>query len=431
MAAFALGLVAVFAAGCAGDCGVQLAGGSIVNNKTGPTGYRRIAIKDYVDKMKAGWLGQMAGVGWGAPTEFRCQGRIMPAEDMPAWRPETVNQFNQDDLYVEMTFLRTLEQYGIDCSIRQAGIDFANSGYELWHANKAGRDNLRKGIAPPDSGHPLLNEHADDIDYQIEADYSGLIAPGLPNVVIQLGEKFGRLMNYGDGLYGGQFVGGMYAEAFFEKDMEKIIAAGLGCIPEDSQYAQVIRDTLKWHRQNPGDWQKTWRLINEKYHLNPAYRRFSCSRGGDLKFNIDAKLNGAYIVMGLLYGKGDPQRTITIAARCGQDSDCNPSSAAGVLFTTLGFSSVPDEFTSALDRSGKFSHTPYDFVSLVGVCEKLTRQVVEHSGGWVGKDPSGEEVLVIPVQSPQPGRLQQCWSPAPVANSRFTEAELAQIRRPE
>ena len=38
----------------------------------------------------------------------------------------------------------------------------------------------------------------------------------MPNVAIELGEKFGRLMNYGDGLYGGQFIGGMYAAAFFE-----------------------------------------------------------------------------------------------------------------------------------------------------------------------------------------------------------------------
>ena len=91
-----------------------------------------------------------------------------------------INQFNQDDIYVEMTFLRTLEEHGLGASTRQAGIDFANSRYPLWHANKAGRDLLRKGIAPPDSGHPRSKHHADDIDYQIEADFSGLIAPGLP-----------------------------------------------------------------------------------------------------------------------------------------------------------------------------------------------------------------------------------------------------------
>jgi hypothetical protein len=149
--------------------------------------------KDYVDKMKAGWIGQMAGVGWGGPTEFRWRGEIIPPDGMPKWKPTMINQFEQDDIYVEMTFLQSLERYGLDVSIRQAGIDFANSGYDLWHANRYGRKNLRNGIAPPDSGHPQFNKHADDIDYQIEADYAGLISPGMPNMAIELGNKFGRL----------------------------------------------------------------------------------------------------------------------------------------------------------------------------------------------------------------------------------------------
>jgi len=407
----AVSLALVFAAGCQGAA----------------PQFRRIAVKDYVDKMKAGWVGQMAGVGWGGPTEFHYKGVIMPDEKMPQWRPETVNQFRQDDIYVEMTFLRTLEQYGFDCSIRQAGIDFANSGYPLWHANRNGRDNLRKGIAPPDSGHPKFNKHADDIDYQIEADYSGLIAPGLANIVIELGEKFGRLMNYGDGIYGGQFVGAMYAEAFFEDDIEKIVRAGLKTIPKDSQYAECIRDVLAWYRQNPNDWEKTWQLINEKYHLNPDYRRFSCS-GPKGEFNIDAKINGAYIVMGLLYGNRDPDKTIIISTRCGQDSDCNPSNSGGVLFTTLGFSKLPDRFTSALDPEGKFSHTPYNFPTLIKVCEKLVRQAVKRAGGRIEKNSDGEEVFVIPVQKPRPTTLEQCWEPGPIANSKFTEKEMAKIK---
>src|SRR5512141_1673144 len=127
---------------------------------------RRLPVKEYRDKMKAGWLGQMAGVAWGAPTEFKWRGQIIPADKTPKWVPDPINgSCQQDDLYVDMTFLRTLELHGLDVSIRQAGIDFANSGYGLWHANKAGRDALRQGIAPPDSGHPQFNKHADDIDY--------------------------------------------------------------------------------------------------------------------------------------------------------------------------------------------------------------------------------------------------------------------------
>ncbi|HON69417.1 MAG TPA: hypothetical protein PLS23_23290, partial [Phycisphaerae bacterium] len=93
--------------------------------------YRRLPVSEYRDKMKAGWLGQMAGVAWGAPTEFKWKGAIIPADKVPAWQPEMINDsFWQDDLYVDMTFLRTLEVYGLGVSIRQAGIDFANSGYQ-------------------------------------------------------------------------------------------------------------------------------------------------------------------------------------------------------------------------------------------------------------------------------------------------------------
>ena len=33
--------------------------------------YRKISVEEYRDKMQGGWIGQIAGVCWGAPTEFR------------------------------------------------------------------------------------------------------------------------------------------------------------------------------------------------------------------------------------------------------------------------------------------------------------------------------------------------------------------------
>ncbi|MBN1893192.1 ADP-ribosylglycohydrolase family protein [bacterium] len=395
---------------------------------------RTISLEEFTDRMKAGWIGQMAGVGWGAPTEFRAQNRMLSKEEVPFWDTAMINQFNQDDIYVEMTFLRSLEKFGPDVSIRQAGIDFANSGYQLWHANKAGRDNLRSGIAPPWSGHPKYNSHADDIDYQIEADFAGLISPGMPQEVIRLGETFGRLMNYGDGLYGGLFVGGMYAEAFFEKDIEKIIQAGLDCIPPESQYAECIRDVTRWFRENPDNWQSTWERINEKYQNNPAYRRFSCEGATD--FNIDAKINGAYIVMGLLYGKEDPDSTIVISMRCGQDSDCNPSSAAGILFTALGLSGLPSRFTEALDTNTRFSFTEYNFPDLVSVCGLLARDAVVRLGGTVEKDPGGGEIFRIPARKPEKPALETCWDPGVYPDDEnYSEEEMNLIvirsRKPE
>ncbi len=382
---------------------------------------RRLSVQEFRDRMKGGWIGQIAGVSWGAPTEFRWRDQIIPEDKMPHWKPSMINDaFGQDDLYVEMTFLRSLEQYGIDVPIRQAGIDFANSRYPLWCANNAGRTALRKGIAPPDSGHPQFNKCPNDIDYQIEADYSGLIAPGLPQAAIDLGEKFGRLMNYGDGMYAGQFIGALYAEAFFESDPVKLAEAALKAIPAESQYAEMVRDMVAWFKADPTDWQKTWQLCQKKYRENPEYQK--ASNGG-----IDCKINGAYVLMGLLFGKRDLDQTILISCRSGMDSDCNPSSSAGVLFTTIGFSKLPGRFNTGLDEAREFSHTAYNFPRLLDVCEKLARQFVVRYGGRIEKGSDGEELFVIPHRDPKPSKLELSWAPGPIANSRFTPEDMAQI----
>ncbi|MBR0226562.1 MAG: ADP-ribosylglycohydrolase family protein [Thermoguttaceae bacterium] len=399
----------------------------VVDGKT----YRKLSVEEYRDKMKGGWIGQIAGVCWGAPTEFRYCGRIIPEAEMPKWTPDMINNaFGQDDLYVEMTFLRSMEEHGLDVSIRQAGIDFANSEYPLWHANVHGRKNLRCGIAPPNSSRPEFSHCADDIDYQIESDFSGLISPGLPNNAVRMGEKFGRLMNYGDGMYAGQFVGALYAEAFFETDVYKIIDAALKAIPAESGYAEMARDVLRWKKEFPDDWEACWNKINEKYQLNPEYRKWSCS-GPSSDFNIDVKINGAYILVGLLYGDGDLDKTIVLATRCGQDSDCNPSSAGGVLFTTLGFKALPERFSKELDETRVFSHTAYNFPALLDVCEKLAIQAVEREGGFV-KEEDGERFFYIPRTEVVPSALTSCANPTDQpdesATGRFSEEELKQLR---
>jgi hypothetical protein len=392
--------------------------------------YRKISIEEYISKAKAGWIGQMAGVGWGAPTEFKWKGEIIPEDDMPEWTPGMINQFNQDDIFVEMTFLRSLEKYGFDLDIRDAGIDFANSRYWTAHANYRGRDNLRGGIAPPWSGHPKYNEHADDIDYQIEADYAGLISPGMPAMAVGLGNIFGRLMNYGDGLYGGNFVAGMYAEAFFEDDVEKIILAGLKCIPEGSQYHQAITDVISQYHKHPGDWVKTWEFINQKYHLNPEYRKFSCG-SGQPEFNIDAKINGTYIAMGMLYGKRDMDKTIIISTRCGQDSDCNPSNAAGIIATSMGYENLPQKYTDSLKYDIKFLSTNYNFRELINVSEKLARQAVKRMGGKIEQGSDGKEYFFIPVIEPDPGEPIQSWdSASAIEDVYFTDKEVSRISYP-
>ncbi|MGN0832618.1 MAG: ADP-ribosylglycohydrolase family protein [Kiritimatiellia bacterium] len=392
---------------------------------------RRLSLEDYRDHMKGAWIGQMVGVAWGAPTEFRWNDKMIPADKVPAWTSDLPLRmaYGNDDLYVEMTFLKTLEDHGLDVDIRQAGIDFANSEYQLWCANLTGRTNLRKGIAPPDCSHPKFSRNANDIDYQIESDYAGIIAPGCPQEVVRLGGVFGRLMNFGDGVWAGQFVGALYAEAFFTSDVNRLLDAGLAAIPPESDYARMVRSVRAWHRENPADWTACWEKIRAAYSKR-FNRELRDSNGG-----IDVRLNGAAIVLGMLYGAGEPERAMELSMRCGWDSDCNPSSVGGILMCARGAKALPEKYTEKLDLRRKFSYTAYDLTTLYAVCEKLARQVVVRQGGRIETAADGAEWFVIPRQQVVPDPFVPSWAPGAIAASTFTAKEMAKqkfaIRTPD
>jgi hypothetical protein len=51
-------------------------------------------------------------------------------------------------------------------------------------------------------------------------------------------------------------------------------------------------------------------------------------------------------------------------------------------------------------------------------------------GGRIEKDAQGDEVFVIPIREPVPSKFEDLRNPGPIANSRFTDAEVAQITAP-
>jgi len=146
------------------------------------------------------------------------------------------------------------------------------------------------------------------------------------------------------------------------------------------------------HNQYPTDWHAAWNELEAKWgsvHI--------CEAGAT--FNIDAKLNGAYIVMGLLYGESDPLKTMEIATRCGQDSDCNPSNAMAVLGVIKGLSGLPMEYREAVQAIGDslFINTNYSFNKAVDQTLKYAKDLTIQNGGTVT-----DKELKIKVQKPQP-----------------------------
>ena len=358
-----------------------------------------IPLAELRDRIAGGWAGQMIGVSYGAPTEFRSNGKILPAEKVPAWRPERVdNSLDQDDLYVDMTFAKVLDDKGLNATTEDFGRMFRDAKYRLWHANLAARRALKRGVPATLSGTPKYNAHANDIDFQIESDFIGLMAPGLYSAAADIAWRAGRVMNYGDGIYGGIFVSCMYSAAFVESDPHKVVAAGLACLPAQSPYAKTVADLIAWHNQDPTDWEHAWQQLEDKWD-----RRDPCPEGALKPFNIDAKLNGAYIALGLLFGDADMTKTLDISTRSGQDSDCNPSSAAGILGVLLGYEKIPEFWKGGIpaiaDR--KFNYTDFTYKSIVESTYKRAIALAQAHGGRLQGDK-----LVLALQQPAPAKLE-------------------------
>jgi hypothetical protein len=363
-----------------------------------------ITKEQLMDKIKGGWAGQTIGCTYGGPTEFRYS-TFMNRNIPIIWPDHRIEWYYDhapglyDDIYMDLTFVDVFEKEGLDAPIESFAKAFSTAAYPLWHANQAARYNIQQGIMPPESGFWKNNPHSDDIDFQIEADYAGLMAPGMPNAAVHFSDEIGHMMNYGDGWYGGVYVAAMYALAFVSNDIDYVVTEALKTIPEQSKYYKCMADVIRWHKQYPNDWEITWALVEREWGFD-----IGCSEGVYGTTNIDAVINSAYILMGLLYGEGDFYKTIDVSTRCGKDSDCNPASAGGILGVMLGYSGIPEYWKKNLyeveDRN--FAYTDISLNKVYQMSFNQALKVIERYDGKVGEDD-----VTIRLQTPETVRLEE------------------------
>jgi len=360
----------------------------LVSAKSAPD-VKTISKTVLLDKIKGGWAGKAIGCTYGGPVEFRFNGSIIPNDYPIEWNKDRLKWYYDnspglyDDMYVNIVLDEVIERLGFNAPADSFAVSFARAGFPLWHANASARYNVQHGIMPPLSGHWLNNPHADDIDFQIEADFIGLITPGMANTGSELADRVGHIFNYGDGWYGGVFVAAMYSNAFFYNNAETVVRNALRTIPEKSDFYQCINDILTWHKMFPTDWKRTWFECEKKWASEVG-----CSSGVLSQFDIDAKINSAYVVIGLLYGDKNFYKTIDIAARCGQDSDCNASTSGGVLGAMIGYSNIPERWKEGANvvEDRPFSFTDVSLNKLYEMSLSQACSVVEKNGGKITDD---------------------------------------------
>ena len=300
---------------------------------------------DYTERVYAGVLGKIIGVYLGRPFEGWTYERIMDElGEITYYVHERLNLplvVTDDDITGTFTFLRALPDYGNhrDLTPAQIGQTWLNYIIEertiLWWGGLGNSTEhtaylrLKSGIEAPRSGSIPLNSKvvAEQIGAQIFIDGWAMVAPGDPQLAADLARRAASVSHDGEAIYAAQVLAAMEAQAFVESDIRKLIDMGLSFIPKDSVIYQMIGDIRSWHAE-----EKDWRVARKRLAAHYGYDTY----GG----NTHVVPNHGLIILSLLYGGDDFQKTLMIVNTCGWDTDCNSGNVGCLLGIKNGLAGI-------------------------------------------------------------------------------------------
>ena len=338
-----------------------------------PRGPRKLALRlseaELYDRVLGAWLGRAAGCMLGIPCEgmskdairnaCRALGQPYPLNDYWHLDPKPASGDHKhygltprrkylkqhmdrigtdDDLTYTLLGLLIFEDYGIDCTTQDVGAAWLRYLPMACTAEHVALENLKKGIEPPETAR-IDNPYQEWIGADIRSDPWGYAAPGLPEVAADFAYRDASVSHIMNGTYGEMFFSAAIAAAFALGEVEDVLEVALTEIPKRCRTAKAVKEAIAWcHRD--GDWDATTKRILEKY----------AGMSGAHTLN-----NAALTVAGLLYGKGDFDKTITLTVMGGVDTDCTGATAGSIFGAMVGAKRLPRKWTRPLgDRAESY-----------------------------------------------------------------------------
>ena len=313
--------------------------------------------KVFENKVYAGVLGKIIGVYLGRPFEGWSYDRIMeelgPINYYVNDKLDFPIHVTDDDLSGTFRFINALKHFNYDKNIsaKQIGQTWLNYCLEnqtilAWAGKgilteESAYMNLKQGIHAPESGSIERNGKviAEQIGAQIFIDGWGMVSPGDPEQAVDLAKRAGSVSHDGESVYGAQVVAAMESMAFIENDIKKIIEESKKFVPTDSTIYKLISDIQDWSSGNL-DWEQARSKIEDKY----GYSKFPG--------NCHIVPNHALIILALLFGDDDFQKSLMIVNTAGWDTDCNSGNVGCILGIKNGLEGIqkgPDYITPVND----------------------------------------------------------------------------------
>src|SRR5713101_3765536 len=296
------------------------------------TGTLVLSHAEYLDRVQAVWMAQMIAQKTGGRFEHQTASTlpITPLSQLPGYAPV------DDDCYYEMVAIRAFEKYGIGLTVQQLGQQWLENNAGSWGSSEQTLLLLKRGITPPDTGHPRYNKLWWTIGPQFSSDVYGVLNPGMPNEAAEMARRLGHINGYAEGTDGAVFVSGMISIAFLETDPHAIVRKAAMLIHPDSPYRKCLDMIIAMADAGSGP-DQIFRAIDERWGIEyPATN--------------NAVVNGGFVAVSVWFGGGDFEKTIQLAVHAADfaDADCNAANSESVVAAMHGMNALPPEQVAQL-----------------------------------------------------------------------------------
>ena len=295
---------------------------------------------EYLERVYASWLGKNIGIRLGAPIEGWTYDEIQ--KQYPHIEDYLVDYdifAADDDSNGPLFFVRALDK-GNDITAEDIGDTFLNyiqeyTGFFWWggvgvSTEHTAYENLKRGIKAPRSGSKKVNgiATAEQIGGQIFSDCWGYVSGYDPLLAKELSVKAASVTHDENGLQGAIFVAVAITLAFQRENIMDVLNETLEYLDADMRYAQVCRDIIRFYEENPEDWLKCFRYIQENY----GYDKFPGT--------CHILPNSAIMVMAMCYGENDFSKTLCMLDQCGWDTDCTCGNVGSIMGALVGIEGI-------------------------------------------------------------------------------------------
>lgn len=330
---------------------------SVLLGKPLEMGFDRLKIRDYLESVDAYPL-----CDW-VPARSEKLNITLREDCIPSTKGNVAYVQSDDDIHYTICSLLLAEKGGEDFTRWQAAQNLLdNITYNwVWTTDKFLYYQLVNCVSERefeqklDGGMILGNPWRESMCPQLKADLWGYITPGEMRRGAKMIHRLGSLSASKNGLYGGLFMQGCVSAALTRNpDVRTIIHGGLANIPRTSRLYEAVQRVMDWHSAC-----SDWTQVCDKIYDHYGHWYFA-----------GAINNICFIVLSLLEGNLDLEKTMCTAVMCGTDTDCNSGNAGSVVGAAVGYSKLDPKWIAPLNDSVHSCVAGYGFGTVTELVDR-------------------------------------------------------------